>query len=35
MKKGQKKKPTAYEITEIIIKAIVAISALITAIRWW
>ena len=34
MKKANKK-PTAFEITELIIKAVVAIAALITAIRWW
>lgn len=31
----RKQKPTAFEITELIIKAIVAIAALITAIKWW
>lgn len=31
----RKKKPTAYEIAEIVIKAVVAIAALITAVRWW
>ncbi len=30
-----KKKLTAYEIAELIIEAVVAISALITAIKWW
>lgn len=34
-RKKPKKKLTAYEITEIIIEAVVAIAALITAIRWW
>lgn len=34
MKKANKK-PTAFEITELIIKAVLAIAALITAIRWW
>ena len=34
-RKEQKKKLTAYEITEIIIEAVIAASALITAIRWW
>lgn len=33
--KGKNKKPTAFEIVELIIEAIVAISALITAIKWW
>lgn len=33
--KKQKEKPTAFEIAELIIKAIVAIAALITAIKWW
>lgn len=32
--KGQKK-PTAIEIAEIVIKAVVALAALITAIKWW
>lgn len=30
-----KEKPTAYEIAELIIKAVVATAALITAIKWW
>lgn len=34
-KKKQKEKPTAFEITELIIKAVVAVAALITAIKWW
>lgn len=34
-RKKPKKKLTAYEIVEIIIEAVVAIAALITAIRWW
>lgn len=29
------KKPTTFEIVELIIKALVAIAALITAIKWW
>lgn len=33
--KDKNKKPTAFEIVELIIEAIVAISALITAIKWW
>lgn len=31
----QNKKPTAHETVELIIKALLAIAALITAIRWW
>lgn len=31
----QNKKPTAEEVVELIIKAVVALAALITAIRWW
>ncbi len=34
-KKRKKKKPTAFEIATLIIEALVAIAALITAIRWW
>lgn len=34
-KRKANKKPTAFEITELIIKAVVAIAALITAIKWW
>ena len=34
MKKANKK-PTAFEIAELVIKAVVAAAALITAIRWW
>lgn len=33
--KQSNKKPTAIEIAEIIIKAVVALAALITAIKWW
>ncbi len=33
--KKKKKKPTAFEIATLIIEALVAIAALITAIRWW
>ena len=33
--KKQKKMPTAFEIAELIIKATVAIAALIKAIKWW
>lgn len=35
MQSKKNKKPTAYEIAELIIKAVVAIAALITAIKWW
>lgn len=31
----RQKKSTAIEIAEIVIKAVVALAALITAIRWW
>ena len=31
----QIKKPTAFEITDLLIKAIVAAAALINAIKWW
>lgn len=34
-KRKRKQKPTAFEVIELIIKAIVAIAALITAIKWW
>jgi len=33
--KKRKNKPTTFEIADLIIKAIVAIAALITAIKWW
>lgn len=35
--KAQKKKekPTTFEIAELIIEAVVAIAALISAIKWW
>lgn len=29
------KKPTAFEIAELIIEAVAAIAALIAAIKWW
>lgn len=29
------KKPTTYEIAELILKALTAIAALISAIKWW
>ena len=35
MAKKPNKKPTTYEIIELIIEALVAIAALITAIKWW
>lgn len=31
----QNKKPTAEEVVELVIKAVVALAALITSIRWW
>lgn len=34
MKKKQKK-PTTYEMAELIIEALIAVAALITAIKWW
>lgn len=34
-RKEPNKKLTAYEIAEIIIEAVLAAAALITAIRWW
>ena len=33
--KRRKRKPTAFEIAEFVIKAITAISALITVIKEW
>lgn len=33
--KKQKEKPTAFEIAELIIEAVVAIAALITVVKWW
>ena len=33
--KTKKKKPTAFEIIQLIIEAWIALSALITAIKWW
>lgn len=30
-----KEKPTALEVAEVIIKAVVAAATLIAAIRWW
>lgn len=29
------KKPTAFEVTQLVIEAVAAIAALITAIKWW
>ena len=33
--KDHKEKPTAFEIVKLIIEAVVAVAALITAIKWW
>ena len=33
--KPKKKKPTAHEIAKLIIEAVIALAALITAIKWW
>lgn len=33
--KNKSKKPTTFEIAELVIKAVVAVAALITAIKWW
>lgn len=33
--KKQNKKPTAFEIAQLVIEAVVAIAALITAVKWW
>ena len=30
-----KRKPTAFEVAKLIIEAVLALAALITAIRWW
>lgn len=35
MAKKPKKKPTTYEIAELILKAVTAIATLISAIKWW
>lgn len=35
MGKKKNKKPTTYEIVELIIMALTAIAALIQAIKWW
>ena len=35
MAKKPNKKPTTYEIIELIFQAVVAIAALISAIKWW
>jgi hypothetical protein len=32
---NKNKNPTTYEITGLIIEAVIALAALITAIRWW
>lgn len=31
----EKKKPTTYDVIDLIIKAVVALAALISAIKWW
>lgn len=31
----KQKKPTTFEIVDLIIKALVGAAALITAIKWW
>ena len=31
----KKKKPTAHEIVKLIIEVVIALAALITAIKWW
>jgi hypothetical protein len=33
--KKQNQKPTAFEISYLVIEAIVAIATFITAIKWW
>ena len=35
MAKKPNKKPTTYEIIELILKAVTALAALIQVIRWW
>lgn len=35
MSKKPNKKPTTYEIIELILKAVTAIAALLSVIRWW
>ena len=35
MVKKPNKKPTTYEIIELILKAVTALSALVSVIRWW
>ena len=35
MGKRKNKKPTTYEIVKLIIEALVAVAALISAIKWW
>ena len=35
MAKKPNKKPTTYEIIELILKAVTAIATLVTAIKWW
>lgn len=33
--KSKQKKPTTYEIIELILKAVTAIATLISVIKWW
>jgi len=33
--KNQKEKPTTFQIATLIIEAVTALAALITAIKWW
>lgn len=33
--KNRKEKPTTVDIVKIVLEAIAAIAALITAVRWW
>ena len=33
--KKRKKKPTAFEVAKLVIEAVIALAAFITAIRWW
>ena len=34
-KKPKQKKPTTYEIIDLILKVVTATAALISAIKWW
>lgn len=31
----KQKKPTTYDVIDLIIKAVVAVAALISAVKWW